>query len=265
MASEKKLETNEEESPSPGWLLLAAVIVVAVLIIFWFSVTSLISRTEQQGQFGDMFGAANTLFSGLAFAGIIYTIWLQRTELKLQRKELISTKEELKLSREAHQKTCNIMETQLEISKNTVKLENARYRKEVLPRFINNRLNERAGFIGDDCIQCRLNIDNIGRRIFSARINHLTSYLENIELADTYPVIESDAIFVVNFSCRIPQKYEGSWEEFEIYFTTEDDSNWKCKFSTFVNEVHPLQIIFEPAIELYNSAYNAHSENNLKN
>jgi hypothetical protein len=48
----------------------------------------------KRGQFGDMFGSVNALFSGLAFAFLIYTIWLQREELKLQR-------EELKLQREA--------------------------------------------------------------------------------------------------------------------------------------------------------------------
>ena len=42
-----------------------------------------------------MFGAINALFSGLAFAGIIFTILLQREELKLQRKELELTRDEL--------------------------------------------------------------------------------------------------------------------------------------------------------------------------
>ncbi|MDR6554663.1 hypothetical protein [Paenibacillus qinlingensis] len=42
----------------------------------------------KRGTFGDMFGAVNSLFSGLAFAGIIYTIYLQRKELTLQREEI---------------------------------------------------------------------------------------------------------------------------------------------------------------------------------
>ena len=48
-----------------------------------------------RGSFGDSFGAINSLFSGLAFAGIIYTILLQRKELSLQRKELTDTRKEL--------------------------------------------------------------------------------------------------------------------------------------------------------------------------
>jgi hypothetical protein len=35
-----------------------------------------------------MFGAVNALFSGLAFAGVVYAIFLQRIDLALQRKEL---------------------------------------------------------------------------------------------------------------------------------------------------------------------------------
>ncbi|SFA50199.1 Putative phage abortive infection protein [Pedobacter suwonensis] len=39
------------------------------------------------GTYGDKFGAVNALFSGLAFAGIIFTIMLQRNELAMQREE----------------------------------------------------------------------------------------------------------------------------------------------------------------------------------
>ena len=56
-----------------------------------------------RGQFGDIFGAVNALFSGLAFAGLIYAILLQREDLGLQR-------EELKLTREELQRTANAQE-----------------------------------------------------------------------------------------------------------------------------------------------------------
>ncbi|WP_145038639.1 putative phage abortive infection protein [Paenibacillus sp. Y412MC10] len=48
-----------------------------------------------RGEFGDMFGAINTLFSGLAFGGIIYTIFQQKVELKLQRQELKLQRQEV--------------------------------------------------------------------------------------------------------------------------------------------------------------------------
>lgn len=52
------------------------------------------------GEFGDMFGAVNAAFSGLAFLGVIVAILLQKRELSLQRKELEQTREELAGQRE---------------------------------------------------------------------------------------------------------------------------------------------------------------------
>jgi hypothetical protein len=49
----------------------------------------------ERGQFGDLFGSINALFSGLAFAGVIVAIMLQREELSLQRLELAQTRQEL--------------------------------------------------------------------------------------------------------------------------------------------------------------------------
>lgn len=55
---------------------------------------------KDRGTFGDMFGAINALFSGLAFAGIIYTILLQSKELRLQRDDLALTRAEIKGQKE---------------------------------------------------------------------------------------------------------------------------------------------------------------------
>jgi hypothetical protein len=51
---------------------------------------------NKAGMFGDSFGVITSLFSGLAFVGIILTILLQRDELQLQRQELALTRDELK-------------------------------------------------------------------------------------------------------------------------------------------------------------------------
>lgn len=53
------------------------------------------------GTFGDMFGAVNALFSGLAFAGLIYTISVQRQELQEQKKAINMQTDELKLQIDA--------------------------------------------------------------------------------------------------------------------------------------------------------------------
>ena len=41
-----------------------------------------------RGQFGDLFGAVNSLFSGLAFAGLFWALRLQADQLEMQRTEL---------------------------------------------------------------------------------------------------------------------------------------------------------------------------------
>jgi hypothetical protein len=51
--------------------------------------------STDRGTFGDMFGMVNSLFSGLAFAGIVYTILLQRIDLEMQRDEIAKSTKEL--------------------------------------------------------------------------------------------------------------------------------------------------------------------------
>lgn len=73
------------------------------------------------GQFGDMFGAVNSLFSGFALAGVVVAILMQKEELELQRKELVFTRAELEKSAAAQASTANTMLQQAEISrKNTL-------------------------------------------------------------------------------------------------------------------------------------------------
>ena len=52
---------------------------------------------EHNDGLGDIFNAISSLFAGLAFAGIIYTIYLQSEELSLQRKELADTRKEFEI------------------------------------------------------------------------------------------------------------------------------------------------------------------------
>ena len=73
-------------------VMVLALFLANLCLIFFFD-------KEQRGTFGDQFGAVNALFSGLAFAGLIYTIILQRHDLKLQRRDLRLQREELALTR----------------------------------------------------------------------------------------------------------------------------------------------------------------------
>lgn len=76
------------------------VVVLLVLIyggfIMYVSWPITLGNVDKAGVFGDSFGVLTALFSGLAFAGIVFTILLQREELQLQRQELRLTREEIK-------------------------------------------------------------------------------------------------------------------------------------------------------------------------
>ena len=93
-------DKEEKKSRLWIWIILAIIGVIAAWAISWWLINRNIDCPTERGTFGDMFGAVNALFSGLAFAGLIVTLLYQKEELKLQREELAQTREELKGQRE---------------------------------------------------------------------------------------------------------------------------------------------------------------------
>lgn len=81
-----------------SWVLILGVCILvllyagAIIYVNW-PITQITVNTS--GVFGDSFGPLTSLFSGLAFAGLIITILMQRDELSLQRQELNLTRNEL--------------------------------------------------------------------------------------------------------------------------------------------------------------------------
>ncbi len=68
-------------------------IAMTVILIAWISYwLSPFTGGNDNGVFGDSFGALNTLFSGLAFGCLVITILMQRQELEYQREELEETR-----------------------------------------------------------------------------------------------------------------------------------------------------------------------------
>ena len=86
-------------------VIQVGIAILAIQIVFGLLVFTLIPDWGQRGQFGDLFGACNALFSGLAFAGLIYAILLQREDLALQRSELELTRKELQRSAAAQEQS----------------------------------------------------------------------------------------------------------------------------------------------------------------
>ena len=96
----------------------------AAIIIIWGIYLFLIPYLvpEKTGEFGDMFGALSLIFSGLAFAGIIYSIYLQKKELGLQRQELEETRKELKRSADAQENSEKELKNQAQLMATAAKI-----------------------------------------------------------------------------------------------------------------------------------------------
>lgn len=79
------------------WLLVT--LVALLWLGNWYLLSMYIKDGQSRGQFGDQFGSVNALFSGLAFAGLISAIILQKRELTLQREQLELQRDEMRESR----------------------------------------------------------------------------------------------------------------------------------------------------------------------
>ena len=69
------------------------IVVVTLALLLWLAIASLLiiygSKTpEIFGQIGDSFGILNSLFSALAFSGVLYSIWQQNETIKKQEIEI---------------------------------------------------------------------------------------------------------------------------------------------------------------------------------
>lgn len=116
-------ETEEKKKKSDRvsfWPMIVFVILVLALWIgnmygglYGFKTDENVGVLGDRGTFGDMFGAVNALFSGLAFAGLIFTIILQRKDLKLQFSELSRQADETKRTADQFEKQQQLTSYQL--------------------------------------------------------------------------------------------------------------------------------------------------------
>ena len=75
------LPTNIQQTTMKSKIIIGiGALAVAVSLAFPFFIHHLIPHWEQTGQIGDSFGILNNLFTALGFAGLLYTLNLQRQE-----------------------------------------------------------------------------------------------------------------------------------------------------------------------------------------
>jgi flagellar biosynthesis component FlhA len=90
--------------------------IILTVLVLWASSAGVIILTlddwSSRGTFGDLFGAINALFSGLALAGLVYSLYRSREELGLQREEIELNRKELIKSRKTQEKSEKALEEQ---------------------------------------------------------------------------------------------------------------------------------------------------------
>ncbi|WP_261511624.1 putative phage abortive infection protein [Chryseobacterium paludis] len=95
------MRQNKQDTDQELDLKYLAIIVGSIIVVLWLISLGVLGIWVTKGnEIGDSFGAVNALFSGLALAGIILTILMQREELKLQRRELVLTRKEMEHTRD---------------------------------------------------------------------------------------------------------------------------------------------------------------------
>ncbi len=102
------------------WTLL--LLVIAIWIIYPIFIAKHIPIELRNGQPVDSFGALNTLFSGFAFAVLIYTIIQQNYQLGMQKEELSLQRRELELTRIELNRSASAQESTEKSIKNQAKL-----------------------------------------------------------------------------------------------------------------------------------------------
>jgi uncharacterized membrane protein YciS (DUF1049 family) len=90
MNTETGTTDNEREEGPSLWRVLPWLIVA--ISVGWVGAVLVFYKLLTDGKYDESFNGANSLFSALAFGGVITAIFLQRKELELQRWELKDTR-----------------------------------------------------------------------------------------------------------------------------------------------------------------------------
>ncbi|HLO55642.1 MAG TPA: hypothetical protein VK169_15220 [Saprospiraceae bacterium] len=105
-----------------GLFMYICLSILALTIIYFLAINYLSpesNRNETRGTFGDLFGGLNAIFSGFAFAGVIITILMQMKELEL-------TRDELKKSVIAQDKSQKAINSQLKHMQSATRVESVK-------------------------------------------------------------------------------------------------------------------------------------------
>lgn len=95
-ADNEDVDLKERERKADKMLNVGITLIVLTLVTYGGFIYFIFDSWGDRGTFGDMFGGITSLFTGLVFVGLVYTIFQQKIQLKMQRTELADTREEFK-------------------------------------------------------------------------------------------------------------------------------------------------------------------------
>lgn len=137
------------------------------------------------GVFGDSFNVLTSLFTGLAFAGLLVSIFLQRKDLELQREELKETRKEFKSMNELQdrQQFRTDVQRDIEYIKNSIKgmnivLNNVK-REEILELMGSSPYAPNYSILNEDCLLIKDIFENHIKIFYKRYFN--SKNVENVE------------------------------------------------------------------------------------
>jgi len=227
-----------------SWLAYAAL----VAIIF--------QDLERSGQFGDMFGGINALFSGLALTGVVIAIFYQRSEIKLQRKELELTREEMRCQRKEMAGQKDQLEGQKQILNKQLttatiqQFENAFYQLLAMhndlnrsmykyrddnyydPEIVGNALFEVFYHKADDCGFDEANGDYNEQMIpYLYRLEMILSLIDNSEVKDKFLYVNLLRASCTSNEMKVIELYLDKQQKFYSLRTLLDRYTFFCLLS----------------------------------
>ena len=253
----KMSKKNKKEQDKLNTLIVIFLSIISIWVISIIILSNKFENWTERGTFGDSFGAINALFSGLAFGGIIYTILLQRKELKLQREELTLTRKELK-------RTANAQELSNKFQSEQIRLSNI-----PIFQFETRKANQNFLLISNESGKVAFDVDIWFFIIAFDDEYPKDEFIENFVKDDYKKIIKKEDIidqevwaiaergiyssFPNNSRIVIPLEYPIGIDSFEILIQYRDSLNnnysQKIKFDLSQDKTVPFKLShFEPKI-----------------
>ncbi|MGR2827520.1 hypothetical protein FY048_18750 [Acinetobacter sp. 1124_18A] len=167
---------------------------------------------EKYGTYGDSYGALNTLFSGLAFAFLILSLYLQGNEIRDQQKEIRHSNKIAKQQRKITKQQAKLLKQQIKDAKH-----------QHFNQILFNLLEEK-----NRRIQSMKYKDFDGIEILKVFANFFLDTIENINFED---MNETNKINYIDFILN---------ETFQYYWSKNDDLGSPFERSLYVNYIIDL-------------------------